>query len=132
MDAVRNVSAGARGESYLVVDGDQRLILFTNRALADAERLTGKTVLQLMRGVQNNELSMTDSVQMLLVGMEHARRDSRVAGRAYTIADAWAVMDACGFGSVAAAVMEAIAAVMSYDGGKQSDESPPLGTGSAS
>jgi hypothetical protein len=122
---------GARGESYLVVDGEQRPILFTNRALADAERLTGKTVLQLMRGVQSNELSMSDTAQMLLVGMEHARRESR-SGRPYQIQDAWAVMDACGFGPVAAAVMEAVAAVMSYDGGKAADESPPLGTGSAS
>jgi hypothetical protein len=131
VDADRNVS-GARGEAYLVVDGDQRAILFTNRALADAERLTGKTTLQLMRGVQSNELSISDVAQMLLVGMEHARREYHSPARAYTIADAWAVMDACGFGPVAAAVMEAIAAVMSYDGGKHADESPPLGTGSVS
>jgi hypothetical protein len=132
VDAGRNVSAGARGEAYLVVDGDQRPILFTNRALADAERLTGKTVLQLMRGVQNNEISMSDVVQILLVGMEHARRETRTGGPAYSIRDAWAVMDACGFGTVTARVMEAVSAVMAYEGGKAADESPPLGTGSVS
>ena len=124
--------SGARGEAYLLVDGEQRPILYTNRALADAERLTGKTTLQLMRGVQSNELSISDVAQMLLVGMEHARRESRAGGRAYTIADAWAVMDACGIGPCVTAIFEAITAVMSYDGGKQSDESPPLGTGSGS
>jgi hypothetical protein len=115
-----------------MVDGGQRSILFTNRALADAERLTGKTVLQLMRGVQSMELSISDVAQMLLVGMEHARRETQKGGPAYNIRDAWAVMDACGFGTVTAAVMEAVSAVMSYDGGKHADESPPLGTGSVS
>jgi hypothetical protein len=130
VDAGRNVS-GARGEAYLVVDGDQRSILFTNRALAEAERLIGKGLFGLiMEG--KRELTFEATAQLLWVGMEHARRESRAGGAAYKIADAWAVMDTCGIGPCVTAIFEAVTAVMSYDGGKHADESPPLGTGSGS
>lgn len=126
--------AGARGEAHLTVDGEQRAVLFTNRALADAERQTGKTILQLMRGVQSNDLGMSDIVQLLQVGMEHARRADHSSTRAYTLNDAWLVLDTCGFGTVAAAVFEAIGAVMAYDGQKgDADANPPAnGTGANS
>jgi hypothetical protein len=125
------VSAGARGEAYLVVDGEQRPILFTNRALSEAERLIGRALFGLIMAGKT-ELTFEATAQLIWVGMEHGRRDARVGGAAYKISDAWAVMDACGIGPCVTAVFEAITAVMSYDGGKQADESPPPGTGSAS
>jgi len=118
--------AGARGEGYLDVDGEQVVVLFTNRALADGERATGKSILQILRGAQNQELGIGDVAQLLLVGMEAARREARSASRAYAIADAYRVMDAVGFTEVASVVFNAIAAVVAYDGTGGMRPNPPV------
>jgi len=117
---------GARGEGILrLKGGEERAVLFTNRALADAERLTGKTVLQMMAETQSMQLGMTDTAILLQVGMEQARREARPGGKAVTIADAYGVMDAVGFASCARVVMEALAAVLSYSSETEDNASPP-------
>ncbi len=105
---------GARGEGILDLDGEQYAILFTLRALADAERATGKTVLQLMGAAKMGALGINDTVALLTVGLEYARREHRQAGGGTTANDAWRLLDQLGFSAVAAAVMEALATVMSY------------------
>jgi hypothetical protein len=118
------MATGARGEGYLRLDGEQIPILFTLRALADAERLTGKTVMQLMAEAQRNSMGVGDLAQLLAVGMEHARRENSGRGKAYNANDAWRLLDGLGFTTVAVVVFEALAAVMSYNR-PQDDSDPP-------
>ncbi len=118
------MATGARGEATIVLsDTEQRAVLFTNRALADAERMTGKTVLQLVTAAGRGELGMADTAALLLVGMENARRDAKVGGRSFIIGDAYDVMDQVGFAECARAVMEALAAVVAYE--RPDNEHPP-------
>lgn len=123
------MATGARGEAVLTVGDEQIAVLFTNRALAEAERATGKTILQLARAASASELGMGDTAQLLHCGMEAARREARPGGRSYTINDAWRVLDQLGFGRVAVAIMEAIVAVLSYNSEAKAEaeeaEDPP-------
>lgn len=116
------MSTGARGEGYLELDGERHVILFTLRALADAERATGKSVMQLMATAQHNTMAIGDVAQLLIVGLEYARREHRDRTRGYDLNDAWRLLNGLGFAPVAAAVFEALAAVMAYRGG---DDNPP-------
>jgi hypothetical protein len=118
------MATGARGEAVLMVGDEQVTALYTNRALAEAERATGKTILEIARGAESGNLGIGDVAQLLHVGMEHARRESRAGGRSYTINDAWQVLDMLGFGAVAAAVFEAVAAVLSFSA-EDADDNPP-------
>lgn len=115
---------GARGEGYLDLDGETYVVLFTNRALADAERATGKTVMQLMAAVQNNLIGMGDIAHLLAIGLEYARREHRSRAGSYNVNDAWRLLDQLGFATVAAVVLEALAAVMSYRPNRE-DVNPP-------
>ncbi len=116
---------GARGEGILELDGEQYAVLFTNRALADAERATGKTVLQLMASAQANLMGMGDLVHLLAVGLEYARREHRHAGGGTSANDAWRLLDNLGFAAVAVVVYEALAAVMSYRHPEGEKSDPP-------
>jgi len=111
---------GARGESIVQVDGREVRILFTNRALANAERAIGRSILAVAQGFARGESGIGDVAQLLLVGIEAARQDARITGRATTLNDAYTLMDAVGFAQAANAVMEAVAAVIQY--GTESDE----------
>lgn len=120
------MTTGARGEGYLELEGESYVVLFTNRALADAERATGKTVMQLMAAAQGNAIGMGDVAHLLAVGLEYARREHRNRTGGYTANDAWRLLDQLGFATVAAVVLEALAAVMSYRPGPgKEDASPP-------
>lgn len=114
---------GARGEAFLEDGGERVAVLYTNRALAEVERATGKSVLSLAHSIES--LAVGDVAQLLLAGMEAARRDARAGGRAYTINDAYAVLDRLGFATVAMAVVEAVTAVLTYQPGEEADANPP-------
>jgi|GEM_PF-1681958 len=115
---------GARGEALLTVDGEEYPILFTNRALAQAERVIDKPMLQLLSALEDNKLGIGDTAQLLAIGMEHGRRDAKAGGRAYTVQDAWSILDALGFTTVVTAVLGAIADVISF-GVEEENASPP-------
>lgn len=116
---------GARGEAMLRVDGEEYPILFTNRALAQAEKMVGRPMLQLLHELESYELGIADTAQLLTIGMEFGRRDAKVTGKAYTLDDAWRVMDALGFSVVVTPVLGAIAAVLSFNGQAEEGEHPP-------
>jgi len=125
---------GARGESLLQVGDQEYHILFTNRALASAEQRTGKSVMQLATQATNNQLSVTDIAALLLVGLEAGRLDARSGGHPWDLSKAYRVMDEVGFMRVSIAVLEGIAAVISYDpeilpgeGGEDEDDASPPG-----
>lgn len=106
------VGVGARGDGVLTVEGEPVRVLFTNRALADAEAAVGRTVLQIVRDFES--LGIRETAQLLRVAMDAARRDDRSGTRAISMEDAWRVMDAVGFAEVATLLVQAISAVLSY------------------
>ncbi len=124
---------GARGEGFLEIqdeDGEvleRVVLLYTNQALADGERATGRTMLQLLQSAQREDMGVGDVAQLLLVGMEAARRETRSSGHGYSIRDAYRVLDALGFTQVAAVVYSAIAEAFAYDPRTQRPN-PPAAT----
>ncbi len=119
------MATGARGEGFLEFEGERYPILFTLRALADAEQATGKTVMQLLSQAQANAMGIGDVARLLTVGLEYARRDGRTRAQGYNLNDAWRLLDKLGFAPVAVVVYEALAAVMSYSPAAE-DASPPV------
>ena len=116
---------GARGEGSLEIEGRRYALLFTNRALAEGEKATGKSTLLLLRSLETMELGIGDLAQLLYVGMEYGRREARAGGRSYTINDAFRILDALGFAQVASAVVQAVVAVLSYGQGEAEDGERP-------
>lgn len=108
------MATGARGEGFLELDGETYLILFTNRAIADAERTTGKSILQLVNAGQNDSLGIGDVAHLLAVGLEWGRRDGQRQGGTYSINDAWRLLDQLGFVACLEVVLAALAAVLAY------------------
>ena len=113
---------GARGESIIRSGETEHRILFTNRALAEAESACGKSVIAIAQGFANGATGIGDVAQMLAVGLEAARKDAKLGGRSLTLGDAYRIMDEVGFTITARAVMEAVAAVLKF--GADSDEDP--------
>ena len=126
---------GARGEAFLQAGDESYPIVFTNRAIFQAERVIDKTVLQITSALSEQTLSMGDLVRMLLIGLEAGRRDAgfaisatRQGNRPYALNDAWDIMDLAGFRAVVVAVFAALAEVLSYSqeaNDQEPDESPP-------
>lgn len=107
---------GARGEGTIQAGDREVSVLFTNRALADAEKAIGRGIIGVAQGFQDGRSGVGDVAHLLQAGMEAARRDERRGGRSVTIQDAYEVLDKAGFTAVANAVMLAVAAVLEYDG----------------
>ena len=106
--------SGARGEVTLRAGERDVHILFTNRALAEAEQRLNRSILGVAQGLTDGTTGLGETVVLLRAGMEAARRDAGERGPAVALETAYNVMDAAGFGPVAAAVMEAVGAVLSW------------------
>ncbi len=117
--------AGARGESQLEVKGQTHNLLYTNRALIEAEQQTGKSILALFDGVRDNTLRFGELVIMLRVGLEAARRDSKAGGKPVTQEDALNISEEAGFTAVLEAVLTGMGAVLKYSGEEETGESRP-------
>jgi len=105
---------GARSEHVIKTESGEVRVLFTNRALADVEALTGKSILALANGFTDSSCGVTEVAQILRAGMEAARRDANLGGKAIPIQDAYDVLDDAGFSEVATVVMTAVAEVIGY------------------
>ena len=115
--------AGARGEVTIQLADREVTVLFTNRALGGVEQKIGRSILALAQGLADGGTGIGEVVILLQAGMEAARRDAREPGPAVALNTAYDVMDEAGFGQVAAAVMEAIGAVLTW-GTSSEDEDP--------
>lgn len=111
---------GARGEREIEAvreDGSSEVVarvLYTNRTLADIEQSTGRTIVGTLQTIGKGEIGVHDVATMLRFGMDAYRKDSRSTGRVVSQEDALEVMDKAGFPAVAARVVEAISAVLSF------------------
>lgn len=109
----------ARGEGTITLEDRVVDVLFTNRALAQAEKAMGKNVLGVVNGMTTGSAGFDDLAQLLAAGMEAARRDAKVGGRVITVNEAYAVMDELGFADTMAVVVGAVAQVISYSREKE-------------
>jgi len=116
------MSTGARGEGILLVDGEEHRILFTNRALAEAEKRTGKTMVALAQGATEGELGIGDMAILLQTGLNAARRDEMGGARLLPPNTAFNLLDRAGFAQVAMVVLEAVGAVLAYDPNEEEEE----------
>ncbi len=120
------MATGARGEGWLDEADRKYPILFTNRALADAERALGKSILEVVETVHERKLSLDDLARVLVIGLEYGRKDAGDQRKSYTRDDAFGLLDEFGFGQIASTVFEALAAVLSYAPAKsETDANPP-------
>ena len=108
--------SGARGEATIQAGEREVHILFTNRALAEAEGQIGKSVIGVAQGFAEGTAGISDIAYLLRAGMEAVRRDVRAGGKVVTLNDAFQVLDEAGFTAVTVAVMEAVSAVLSFSG----------------
>lgn len=113
---------GARGERTFKAGDREVTILFTNRALAGAEKRLGKGIVGVAQGLVNGASGIGDIAALLQVGMEAHRADIKAGGNQISEAQAYAALDQAGFATVAEAVMEAVAAVLSYSSDAETAE----------
>lgn len=114
----------ARGEATIVHDEKEYGLLFTNRALATAEKQMGKGIIGVADGFSNGQTGIAEIAVLLQVGMEAHRRDNRLGGRTVTSLDAFNLLDEVGFTTVATKVMTAVAEVLGYESKEESEEDP--------
>ena len=114
------VRKGARSEVIVTVGDEEVELLFTNRALAEAERAMGKG---LWSGLRTDELRLDDVANLLRAGLAAARRERSGAGKPVSMEDAWRIMDALGFQKALQIAAEAIAQVLTYE--PEDDANPP-------
>lgn len=107
------MSAGARGERVIETEDGEVRVLFTNRALANAETQLNRGVFEVLADLQSGG-RIGDVAVLLQAGMEAARRDAREGGKPVSPAQAYAVLDEVGYAAAVIAVVEAVAEVVSY------------------
>lgn len=103
--------AGARGEAFLRVGEDEVAILFTNRALAEGERVLGRPI-----GQWGSSLGVEDVIKLARIGLNAARRESRPSEHAYTVDDVWTISNEVGLGALSTALGEAVKTVVNWQG----------------
>jgi hypothetical protein len=111
----------ARGEGVIHVKGRDVYLLFTTRALLNAEQQLGKSISVIMRGFVSNAIGYTELVALLRCGMEAARMDAHTSGRPVSNNDAIDIIDEVGFITAINPVMEAVAAVTIYKSEEEND-----------
>lgn len=124
---------GARGERVILAGEKEIRILFTNRALADAEEMMGKSVFGVARGLATGQSGIGDIAHLLQAGMQAARRDAGERPAAVSLDNAYAILDEAGVTPVAIVLMEALTVVLSYNphtatngrGPDDADPNPP-------
>ena len=103
---------GARGEMFLEQEGESHAVLFTLRALAEAEQRTGHGILAMLRGAS---FTINDIAAILLSGLEAGRRDGHTGARPYTMKRAMAMIEDLGYLTVAGEVISALSEVLDRD-----------------
>ena len=114
--------SGARGEHVFLTEGGEVPILFTNRALANAEAQLGRGLIAVLNEQLTRRGSLSDVLVLLRAGMEAARLDAKLDGKPVTMAQADALLDEVGLPEASAAVIGAVTDVISYRRPEGSEE----------
>lgn len=122
-----NAWIGARNEAIIRAGGQEYRLLFTNRALGEAERTAGVSILALISGFTDadNTSGINELAHLMRAGLEAARRDAREGGRPFTLNQAFDILDKAGFTPVLMVVLEAVSNVLGYDGAEDSEDDDP-------
>ena len=110
---------GARGEAIIQAGEREVRILFTMRALAEAEREAGKPI-AVMLSAQG--FGIQESAVLLRAGMEAARRDARLGGTRVTLDAAFDLLEKIGLNAAGEAIGLAIAGALA--GSAEEADSP--------
>jgi hypothetical protein len=112
--------------SKTILVGDKEVeVLFSNRAIANAERIMEKGIIGVLNGFQGGGSGVFEVAVLLQTGMEAARRYNRAGGARVTLDDAYGILDEFGFTTIAAPIFEAIGAVLAADGENLEGEESP-------
>lgn len=106
---------GARGERILLVDNKEVRILFTNRALAGAERRLSRGIVAIVEGFNTGSSGLFEVATLLNVGMEASRVEYKSGGKPVSMDDAYDILDKVGFATAATSVVQAVADVISFE-----------------
>lgn len=115
---------GARGEATIEAGDREVAVLYTNRALAEAEEQIGKSIIETSQGFAEGKIKVSDVAHLLRAGMEAARRDARTGGRPVSMPAVFEVLDEVGLVAVAEVVMIAVAEVLTYGTDAEVDDLP--------
>jgi len=115
---------GEIGATSLNIGKKEIPLLFSNRAIAEAERIISKGIIGILNGFSQGQTGIFEVVVLLETGMEAARRYHRVGGKRITREDAYATLDEVGFTNAAGPIFEAIGAVLAYSPEEQEDDDP--------
>lgn len=107
----------ARGERTIKVGTRDVTILFTNRALASAEKRLERGVFGVLDGLRTGTSGLNEVAVLLQVGMEAARVDARAGGNQVSLDAAFSVIDQVGFTNILTPIAEAAIAVLTYSNG---------------
>ena len=107
--------SGARGEGYIDAENQEHPVLFTNRALAEAEQVLGLPMAGYLARARSGDIGVQQIAQLLRIGLEHARRDRKEQRASYTQNDAFDLLDEFGFVAVSTVVVQALTAVLTYN-----------------
>jgi len=121
--------AGPRGNVYLTAGDQEYPVLFNNRALADAERMLGKSVLQLAQDAERGRLGVGEVAAVLMVGLEAGRRSEKTTAKTFTLPRVYKIMDEVGFPEVTRIVMEGIGEVLAGPSSEGDDDLEEDGEG---
>lgn len=103
------------GYATIVTPDREIPMLFTNRAIANAEKIMNKGILGVLSGFQDGGSGVFEVAVLLQAGMEAARVDGRLSGSRTTLNHAYKILDDVGFTFVASKVFEAVGEVISKE-----------------
>ena len=119
------MAAGARrGEGLIEAGGKEYQLFFNNKALAEAERVLGKSMGVLATQISTGLMSIGEVADLIVVGANAARREFRTRAVMLNRDAALSIMDEIGFIPASQAVIEPLTEVLMYDpSDAQEDES---------
>ena len=115
-----SILMSARGEGVIQAGDREVAVLFTNRALGQAEKQLGRSAVGVVNGGYE-KLGISELVIFLQAGMQAARRDNGETGRV-TLDDAYQLLDAAGFAPAYLVVVRCISDVIGYSPKESGDE----------
>lgn len=105
------------------IGGNEYTLLYNFAALADAEKRTGRKIMDLCNDAMAGSLSVTELAKMFMAGLEAGRKNGEKRSKPIREDRAFELMGKAGFSAVATWVYDGIAEVLGFDPDEDADES---------
>ena len=114
----------------VTIGDNEYTLLYNFAALADAEKRTGRKIMDLCNDAMAGSLSVTELAKMFMAGLEAGRKNSGRLGKPIREDRAFQLMGKAGFAATATWVYDGIAEVLGYDPDEDADDSenPEVGS----